>query len=276
MDIAGAIASAVVMAVGAALWDTAFAPLWALSPWRFVLACVMAALVGAGITCSIAVTAWSKRRKADAERIEELEGQIADLEADVERLTALADAEETKRLQIAEQRRRDEEAAARADAEAAKAEERKFSEKCAATYKRLTYLSRPALKVMVERGEVCLGRKYLAGYKVEKDMGPLPRLGEQTVDGDVARIVPDERARGVYEAGARELALISDGDLEEFAVYDPERMAIPGPRNHYDHVTWWFYSDDPEYDRDAAWQRRMAARPKKTGSTELPPMGAPW
>lgn len=52
-DIAGTIISAAVIAVGAALWDTAFAPLLALSPWRFVLTCVMAALIGAGIACSI-------------------------------------------------------------------------------------------------------------------------------------------------------------------------------------------------------------------------------
>lgn len=76
-DIAGTIASAVITAIGVALWDIAFAPLWGVSPKRFVLTCVMAALIGAGIACSIVVTAFKKRQRSDADRIADLEGEIS-------------------------------------------------------------------------------------------------------------------------------------------------------------------------------------------------------
>lgn len=198
---------------------------------------------------------WNSRRRAaeragiTAERIAALEAEVAACEKRISDLDSRSKAEERER-------------------------EAEFHRKCEATYKRLTHLSRPALKVMVEKGEVCLERKYLAGHKVDKDLGPLPRLGMQEVDGDVVRIRPDERAVGVYDVGKRELDLISAGDLEEFAVYDPRMEKIPDARGRYDSVAWWFYSDDPGYDRNVAMGRRLRDNSNgTTGSTGLPPGG---
>lgn len=78
MDIAGTIASAAVMAVGAALWDTTFAPLWALSPKRFAMTCAMAALIGAGVAVSATLMISKKRRKSDAARITKLKKERDD------------------------------------------------------------------------------------------------------------------------------------------------------------------------------------------------------
>ena len=96
-DIAGTIASAAVMAVGAALWNTAFAPLWEVSPKRFALTCIMAALIGAGIACSITLTVGRKRRTKDAQRIKELDGRVKEL-------TKMADADAGAAREIAERR----------------------------------------------------------------------------------------------------------------------------------------------------------------------------
>lgn len=98
-DAAGSIVSAIAMTIGAVLWGEAFAPLWEVSPKRFVLTCVMAALIGAGIACSITVTAGRKRRARDAECIKELEAEHDELKT---RLDAIDSAEARDKARIDE------------------------------------------------------------------------------------------------------------------------------------------------------------------------------
>lgn len=111
-----AVATQAVVFVGTALigWlSGSFALVWEFAlanPGECAVSCLMALLVG-GFIGQYARLRWMRRKGVTAESVRALKEKVADLRADVDRLTALADAEETKRLQIAEQRRRDEEAA---------------------------------------------------------------------------------------------------------------------------------------------------------------------